>query len=100
MIGFMKTLFTFILSLLFFQLFGTNLQADSIQKLLNTASTDTQKVSALNKIAQQLIKNDPDSAFAIADKALKLAEKNKFKKGAGNSLLIIGKTYKEKEMIP
>jgi len=57
-------------------------------------------VDYLNDVAYSLYLNAPDSARAIAEKALLLAEKSEYKAGIGRSFLNIGHVYWSQSYYP
>ena len=57
-------------------------------------------VDYLNEVAYSLYLNAPDSARAIAEKALLLAEKSEYKAGIGRSFLNIGHVYWSQSYYP
>ncbi len=65
-------------------------QKDSLLKALNTAKQDTQKVIILNLLSKDFNRNDPSQTFAFAQQANKLATKNNYIPGLGNSYCNLG----------
>jgi tetratricopeptide (TPR) repeat protein len=53
--------------------------------VLKTAKEDTNKVNALNKLASELIYNNPDTSIILAEQARAISEKVKSKKHIANS---------------
>ncbi|HTK19097.1 MAG TPA: HAMP domain-containing sensor histidine kinase [Mucilaginibacter sp.] len=77
--------------------------ADSITSAPSSKDTTyaVQKtVDYLNDVAYGLYLNAPDSARAIAEKALLLAEKSEYKTGIGRSFLNIGHVYWSQSYYP
>ncbi|HEY1112153.1 MAG TPA: histidine kinase [Chitinophagaceae bacterium] len=70
------------------------LKPDSMEKVLQTAR-DTQRVNTLNLLGRRYLYADLDlvgidSVKAMADEALALAQKHRYPRGIGNSLLNLG----------
>lgn len=57
---------------------GAQVKPDSLQRLLNAAQADTEKVKLLLKIAMHYGSNDPEKALAYASRAAALAESAHF----------------------
>src|SRR3569833_1383624 len=65
----------------------------SVPSSKDTTYAVQKTVDYLNDVAYGLYLNAPDSARAIAEKALLLAEKSEYKAGVGRSFLNIGHVY-------
>lgn len=61
---------------------------DSLKILIRKAKDDTTKVNQLNQLAREYMYSYPDSSFLFSTQAHELAEKQKWKKGIANSILI------------
>jgi len=70
----------------------SNHKTDSLENELKK-SVDTSKVNVLNALVLAYRKNDPEQALKYSDQALRLSEKIDFKKGIGNTYLMIGAVY-------
>lgn len=68
---------------------------DSLLSVLKKAIPDTEKVKTLNELAVELEEINKDSAFLIANEALSLSKKIKWKCGEALSLHRIGYLYGE-----
>lgn len=66
---------------LFQKVIAQNRQIDSLQQILNTASTDTAKVHLLNKISSSLWYSHPDLSMEYAQKALNLSKRLQYQNG-------------------
>lgn len=60
---------------------------DSLFAQLKKANADAKKVELLNLIASEYVENDPAKMMEYADKALKLAEKNKLRQSEAEAWL-------------
>jgi serine phosphatase RsbU (regulator of sigma subunit)/tetratricopeptide (TPR) repeat protein len=68
-------------------------EIDSLNRLYASANADSDRVVLLTKISVHYWYNNPDTAIAIAQKGLKMAEKIDFSKGIANSLHVMGYAY-------
>lgn len=66
---------------------------DSLLIQLNKTKTDTTKVNLLNAISESYSDFNPDEGIRIGIKALKLAERIKWKRGIANAFMEIGINY-------
>lgn len=66
--------------------------ADSLQRILQQAKTDTDKVWAMHNLAFNYMYNKPDSSMLYAQKALALSKKAGYVKGEIRSMNDIGNT--------
>lgn len=79
-------LFLIITIISFFEIKGQNKdKIDSLYKVLNESKADTIKLSALFKLANEYYLSSPDSAIALCNKALNLAQKTNDKKAIGEA---------------
>ncbi len=78
MIRFIFILFA-LLQILFVKSQGLN--ADSLKNLLNIVKEDSARVLLLSQLSNQLQRSDPDSAFSLAQKGLKLAKQINYLRG-------------------
>jgi len=69
---------------------------DSLKQILKTSVQDTNRVNALNNLANEISRNNPDTAIIIAGQALSLSQQLKWKKGEALSEYRIGFIYKNK----
>jgi signal transduction histidine kinase len=74
--------------------------ADSTTSSKDTTYAVQKTVDYLNDVAYGLYLNAPDSARAVAEKALLLAEKSEYKAGVGRSFLNIGHVYWSQSYYP
>src|SRR3990172_7417903 len=65
-------------------------KVDSLLTLLKTAKEDTNKVNTLNALAWELKYNNPDTAIVLSTQALKLAKKQDWQNGIGQSYHQLG----------
>jgi len=72
----------------------------SVPSSKDTTYAVQKTVDYLNEVAYSLYLNAPDSARAIAEKALLLAEKSEYKAGIGRSFLNIGHVYWSQSYYP
>ncbi|MBI3501417.1 MAG: tetratricopeptide repeat protein [Bacteroidetes bacterium] len=70
--------------------FSHNNEIDSLKKIISLAKSDTVKATALNTLASELRKSNPDSAFICASQALELAQKANAEKIVADINNIIG----------
>jgi len=63
---------------------------DSLQKVLQTAKHDTDKINTLNSLAWFLQHSEPAKGIDYAERALKLAEQIDFKSGMANACHALG----------
>ena len=87
-----------VLTLLYFLFFAFSVycqlsKTDSLQKVLLTAKEDTNKVNALNQLANEFLHTDPQKVLGHAQQAFKLSEQLKWKKGIANSEHSMGYYY-------
>ena len=73
--------------------FAQNKTLDSLNQLLATEKEDTSQVLLMNRIAIAYANSKPDTALIIAEHALELSRKIKFKKGEATSLRRIGSVF-------
>jgi tetratricopeptide (TPR) repeat protein len=73
--------------------FAQNKTLDSLNQLLATEKEDTNHVLLMNSIAIAYVTSKPDTALIIAEHALELSRKIKFKKGEATSLRRIGSVF-------
>ncbi|RYJ45560.1 tetratricopeptide repeat protein [Flavobacterium beibuense] len=76
--------------LLPFTCFSQNKVLDSLLTELEKADTDAKKVELLNAVGAEYIENDPAMMMQYAEKALKLAQQKKLKKGEGEAWFNMG----------
>jgi signal transduction histidine kinase/Tfp pilus assembly protein PilF len=96
-----KIVLLFLFALMFCHIQSQNLNADSLMQLLsNNPKNDTNKVIILNKLAYSLHLSDTDTVKVLAEKALKLSKKLRYKRGEANSLRYIGVYYDMKSNYP
>jgi tetratricopeptide (TPR) repeat protein len=69
---------------------------DSLLKIIRAGKEDTTTVKALNKLADLKKANDPDTSILLAKRALAIAEKNQWLRGAGKSHHLLGVFYQYK----
>jgi tetratricopeptide (TPR) repeat protein len=79
--------------LLLLQAQAQTLLPDSIENQFKNLPRDTTYVLELNKLANQVIKNNPELARKIATHVTELAPELKFGKGYARALVIIGNSY-------
>lgn len=65
---------------------------DSLYKTIET-SADTAKVKKLNLISSALVRDNPDSALSLANRALSISEKINYKKGIGSAMFRLGGAF-------
>ncbi|WP_417350542.1 tetratricopeptide repeat protein [Flavobacterium alkalisoli] len=70
--------------------FSQNKVLDSLLTELEKADTDAKKVELLNAVGAEYIENDPATMMQYAEKALKLAQQKKLKKGEGEAWFNMG----------
>jgi adenylate cyclase len=70
-----------------------NAQVDSLNKAINAASEDTNKVNGLIKLSGIYLGQDNDKALKYANEAKDLADKIKFQEGKAWALKKIGQVY-------
>lgn len=73
---------------------------DSLTIIYQKAGRDTVRLLALLDIASLYQRSKPDTAIAIAQKALEQSNMLNFKKAQGNALHIIGLAYRQKNNFP
>lgn len=76
--------------LLPFTCFSQNKVLDSLLTELEKADTDAKKVELLNAVGAEYIEKDPVMMMQYAEKALKLAQQKKLKKGEGEAWFNMG----------
>lgn len=78
-------------------LYGQNTVADSLQSQLENFKTkDTSYINLVNKIAESLVVSNPDRSLEFTAISERLSDSLDFLKGKAVSLLISGKSYREK----
>ncbi len=89
-----------ILIFLFFLFYSNNYCAnsnkiDSLRNELKKSVNDTSSVNLLNSLVLEFRRINPEQALNYSDLALSLSQKIDFKKGEGNTYLMMGAVYFE-----
>ena len=69
---------------------GSQNKIDSLKTVIQTASHDTTRIKALNKLGSSLMYSNPDTAIILGKQALDLSEKTKDEKSKANTLNNLG----------
>ena len=67
---------------------------DSLSSVLDNSAGDTNRVNALNSLAEELRKTDPEQANKYAEEALALSTELNYKKGIAGSYFSLGRVYR------
>jgi tetratricopeptide (TPR) repeat protein len=84
---------SFLLLLLPFFLHAQTNEVDSLKQLLQTGTSDTQRVMRLNQLSKVFFLSHSDTALILAQQALALSKKAGFKKGEAMSLNRIANVF-------
>ena len=87
-----KILLLYLLMVFSFDAYTQNKTIDSLQKVLQTQEDDTAKVNTLNELANEVARNDPDTAIYFANKASELATRLNYKQGIADALIQISRS--------
>jgi len=91
---YLALIFIFICYSLQNNVIAVNNSLDSLRLHVRQMPDDTLKVYKLKEIADKYIQYQRDTALVIIKDAIKLAEKNNYKKAAAECYYILGKVYK------
>ncbi len=67
---------------------------DSLSSVLDNSVRDTNRVDALNSLAEELRKTNPEQANKYAEEALALSRELNYKKGIAGSYFSLGRIYR------
>jgi len=88
-----KSFLALLFSLIFFTAYSQRNNADSMLRLLNTETADSNRVTYLWRMADYAGIYNPDTAIHLAQEALSLARTIKYVEGESRSLGILANTY-------
>ena len=67
---------------------------DSLSSVLDNSIGDTNRVNALNSLAEELRKTDTEQAIGYAEEALSLSSELNYKKGVAGAYFSLGRVYR------